>query len=122
MDRWLFTPGTPADREAVMEKLRKVEGITLVLGREEGCARFELPEDRLGDIILISGENKTIGTSEHRHNLAALDEPLRSHGGLTEQRVPFIVNRKMPTLPDAPALRNFDAFFYAVTAAAQPAN
>ncbi|MBN9244738.1 MAG: phosphonoacetate hydrolase [Mesorhizobium sp.] len=108
-----------ADREAVMEKLRKVEDITLVLGREEGCACFELPEDRMGDIVLVSGENKTIGTSAHRHNLAALDEPLRSHGGLTEQRVPFIVNRVMKELPDAPVLRNFDAFYYAVTAAAQ---
>src|SRR5690606_6197344 len=63
-----------ADREEIMAKLRKVEGITLVLGREEGCARFELPEDRMGDLILVSGENKTIGTSEHRHDLAALDE------------------------------------------------
>ncbi|TPL54475.1 phosphonoacetate hydrolase [Mesorhizobium sp. B2-4-6] len=107
-----------ADREAVMEKLRKVEDIILVLGRDEGCARFELPEDRMGDIILISGENKTIGTSEHRHNLAALDEPLRSHGGLTEQEVPFIVNRVLPDLPNEPVLRNFDAFYYATTAAA----
>ncbi|CDX59853.1 Phosphonoacetate hydrolase [Mesorhizobium plurifarium] len=107
-----------ADREAVMEKLRKVEDIILVLGREEGCARFELPEDRMGDIILISGENKTIGTSEHRHNLAALDEPLRSHGGLTEQEVPFIVNRVLPDLPSEPVLRNFDAFYYATMAAA----
>ncbi|MDX8513991.1 phosphonoacetate hydrolase [Mesorhizobium captivum] len=108
-----------ADREAVMAKLRKVEDIILVLGREEGCARFELPEDRMGDIILISGENKTIGTSEHRHNLAALDEPLRSHGGLTEQTVPFIVNRVLPDLPNEPSLRNFDAFYYATMAAAQ---
>jgi len=108
-----------ADREAIMEKLRKVEDIILVLGREEGCARFELPEDRMGDIILISGENKTIGTSEHRHNLAALDEPLRSHGGLTEQEVPFIVNRVLPDLPNEPTLRNFDAFYYATMAAAQ---
>lgn len=105
-----------------MAKLRKVEDITLVLGREEGCARFELPEDRIGDIIMISGENKTIGTSEHRHDLAALNEPLRSHGGLTEQAVPFITNRKLPDQPDAPALRNFDAFYYAVLAAALPAN
>jgi len=108
-----------ADREAIMDKLRKIEGITLVLGREEGCARFELPEDRIGDIVMISGENKTIGTSAHRHNLAALDEPLRSHGGLTEQVVPFITNRVLPDQPDAPALRNFDAFYYAVMAAAQ---
>ena len=109
-----------ADRDEIMEKLRKIEGITLVVGREEGCARFELPEDRMGDIILISGENKTIGTSEHRHNLAALNEPLRSHGGLTEQAVPFITNRVLPDQPDAPKLRNFDAFYYAVMAAALP--
>ena len=108
-----------ADREAIIAKLREVEDIILVLGREEGCARFELPEDRMGDIILISGENKTIGTSEHRHNLAALDEPLRSHGGLTEQEVPFIVNRALPGLPNEPTLRNFDAFYYATMAAAQ---
>ena len=111
-----------ANRDGIMAKLREVEGITLVLGREDGCARFELPEDRMGDIILISGENKTIGTSEHRHNLAALNEPLRSHGGLTEQAVPFITNRVLPDQPDAPTLRNFDAFYYAVMAAAQPGN
>ena len=49
---------------------------------------------------MISAENMTIGTSEHRHDLAALNEPLRSHGGLTEQEVPFIVNRKID-LPNA---------------------
>jgi phosphonoacetate hydrolase len=110
-----------ADREAIMDKLIKVEGITLVLGREGACARFELPADRIGDIVMISGENKTIGTSEHRHNLGALNEPLRSHGGLTEQVVPFITNRVLPDQPGAPKLRNFDAFYYAVTAAALPA-
>jgi phosphonoacetate hydrolase len=108
-----------ADREAIMAKLRKLDDIILVLGREDACARFELPEDRIGDIVMISGENKTIGTSKHRHDLAALNEPLRSHGGLTEQAVPFITNRVLPDQPDAPQLRNFDAFYYAVTAAAQ---
>ena len=108
-----------ADRADVMKRLAAQEGITVVLGREDACARFELPADRIGDIVLVSGENKTIGTSEHRHDLAALNEPLRSHGGLTEQAVPFIVNRALPDLPDAPALRNFDAFMYAVTAAAR---
>lgn len=109
-----------ANREAIIAKLRNVEDMTLVLGREEGCRRFELPEDRIGDIVMVSGENKTIGTSEHRHDLAALDEPLRSHGGLTEQAVPFIVNRLLPDLPQAPTLRNFDAFYYATLAAAEP--
>ncbi|MBB6469766.1 phosphonoacetate hydrolase, partial [Aminobacter lissarensis] len=95
-----------------------IEGIDVVIDNATACERFELPFDRIGDIVLVSTENKTIGTSEHRHDLAALNEPLRSHGGLTEQAVPFIVNRKLPTLPNEPVLRNFDAFYYAAMAAA----
>ena len=110
---------TGADRAAIMQRLAAIEGLDVVLDRETACERFELPADRIGDIVLVSSENKTIGTSEHRHDLAALDEPLRSHGGLTEQAVPFIVNRKLADMPDAPALRNFDAFFYAAMAAAR---
>jgi phosphonoacetate hydrolase len=107
-----------ADRAEVIRRLAAIEGIDVVLDNAAACARFELPPDRIGDIVLISSENKTIGTSAHRHDLAALDEPLRSHGGLTEQKVPFLVNRKLAALPDAPALRNFDAFHYAAMAAA----
>ncbi|MDQ6433493.1 phosphonoacetate hydrolase [Mesorhizobium sp. LHD-90] len=108
-----------ADREAIMKRLAAIEGLDVVLDRETACVRFELPADRIGDIVIVSSENKTIGTSEHRHDLAALDEPLRSHGGLTEQAVPFIVNRQLADLPEAPALRNFDAFYYATMAAAR---
>ncbi len=106
-----------ADRADIMAKLDARDEIILVVTREEAVKRFELPADRIGDIVMISGENMTIGTSAHRHDLAALKEPLRSHGGLTEQEVPFIVNRKVD-LPNAPELRNFDAFLYACTAAA----
>lgn len=111
-----------ADKEEIIERLKAIDGIDVVLTRPEACVRFELPDDRIGDIVLISSENKTLGTSEHRHDLAALNEPLRSHGGLTEQQVPFIVNRKLPELLTATTLRNFDAFYYAVVAAAQPAH
>ncbi|RUX08303.1 MULTISPECIES: phosphonoacetate hydrolase [unclassified Mesorhizobium] len=107
-----------ADQAGIMARLAKVDGIMLVVDSPDACERFELPADRIGDIVLISTENKTIGTSEHRHDLAALNEPLRSHGGLTEQEVPFIVNRVLPDLPNEPTLRNFDAFYYATMAAA----
>ncbi|MCL5778649.1 phosphonoacetate hydrolase [Limibaculum sp. FT325] len=107
-----------ADTGDVMARLRAVEGIILVIDKAEAVRRFELPADRIGDIVMVSGENMTIGTSAHRHDLAALKEPLRSHGGLTEQEVPFIVNRPIE-LPQAPKLRNFDAFFYATNAAAK---
>jgi phosphonoacetate hydrolase len=109
------------DKEEIIERLQAIEGIDVVLSRPEACIRFELPDDRIGDIVLVSSENKTLGTSEHRHDLAALNEPLRSHGGLTEQEVPFIANRTLPELLSAGTLRNFDAFYYALVAAAQPA-
>ncbi|WP_404926726.1 phosphonoacetate hydrolase [Mesorhizobium sp. ORM16] len=107
-----------ADQADIMARLAKIDGIMLVVDSPTACERFELPADRIGDIVLISTQNKTIGTSEHRHDLAALNEPLRSHGGLTEQEVPFIVNRVLADLPDEPVLRNFDAFYYATMAAA----
>lgn len=106
-----------ADEAQVVEKLRSVEGIDVVLNKADACARYELPGDRIGDIVIISGENVTVGTSEHRHDLAALEVPLRSHGGVTEQTVPFIVNRKMPDLAAAPKLRNFDVINTACQAA-----
>ena len=111
-----YLPET-ADIADIVAKLQATAGITDVLTKAQAVDRFELPADRIGDIVMVSGENMTIGTSEHRHDLAALDVPLRSHGGLTEQEVPFIANRVL-YLPSQPVLRNFDAFFYATTAAA----
>ena len=105
------------DRADIIARLAAREELLEVVTKEEAVERFELPADRIGDIVMISTENMTIGTSESRHDLAALNEPLRSHGGLTEQVVPFIVNRVID-LPSKPVLRNFDALFYATTAAA----
>ena len=106
-----------ADRADIIDRIKKLPEMLEVLSKEEAVAKYELPADRIGDLTMVSTENMTIGTSEHRHDLAALGEPLRSHGGLTEQEVPFIVNRVIE-LPNAPTLRNFDAFFFATTAAA----
>ena len=108
---------TAADRGDIIARLQSRPEMLEVVSREEAVDRFDLPADRIGDIVMISTENMTIGTSEDRHDLAALNEPLRSHGGLTEQEVPFICNRVLD-LPAAPVLRNFDAFFYATQAAA----
>ena len=104
------------DRNEIISKLSNTDGILLVIDKAAAVQRFDLPPDRIGHIVIISTENMTLGTSVDRHDLEALKEPLRSHGGLTEQEVPFIVNRKI-NLPGAPELRNFDAFFYASIAA-----
>ncbi|MCP3968859.1 MAG: phosphonoacetate hydrolase [Rhodobacteraceae bacterium] len=107
-----------ADRADIIARLAALPEMLEVLSREEAVAKYELPADRIGDLTMVSTENMTIGTSAHRHDLAALGEPLRSHGGLTEQVVPFIANRVLD-MPSAPELRNFDAFFYAARAAAE---
>lgn len=108
-----------ADRAEIVARLAAIPGIDAVLTREEAVERFELPADRIGDIVMVAGETMTIGSSASRHDLSALHGPLRSHGGFGTQTVPFIVNRPLRDLPAAPALRNFDAFHYATTAAAK---
>ncbi|WP_171212750.1 phosphonoacetate hydrolase [Ruegeria sp. HKCCA5426] len=107
-----------ADRAEVKANVAALPEMMEVLTKEEAVAKYELPADRIGDLTMVCTGGMTIGTSADRHDLAALGEPLRSHGGLTEQEVPFIVNRVID-LGNAPDLRNFDAFFYATTAAAQ---
>jgi phosphonoacetate hydrolase len=111
-----------ADRGDLITRLRARGELIEVIDRETAVDRYDLPADRIGDIVLISGENMTIGTSVARHDLAALKEPLRSHGGLTEQEVPFIANRALPDMPAAPKLRNYDLLFHTTTAAAQGEN
>ena len=69
------------DAGALIKRIAALPLIQTVVSGAEGCAMFDLPEDRLGDIILVSRDTKVIGTSRSRHDLAALKEPLRSHGG-----------------------------------------
>ena len=99
-----------ADGAALRARLEAVPGIQGALERDEACRRFELPPDRVGDVMVISTRNKALGTSRERHDLSGLKEPLRSHGGLSEQKVPLIVNRPAPSLAPDRHLRNFDIF------------
>jgi phosphonoacetate hydrolase len=93
----------------ICARLAATEGIEVALSRDEACRRFELPPDRIGDVVAISTIHKVLGTSRARHDLSGLTEPLRSHGGLSEQTVPMIANRKL-SLPADRKLRNFDIF------------
>jgi len=96
--------------EVARKRLAALKGMELVLSREQAAERFELPADRIGDIVAVSERFTVIGTSVSRHDLSALEVPLRSHGGMSEQRVPLIVNRALPGLDRNRRFRNFDAF------------
>jgi phosphonoacetate hydrolase len=87
-----------------------------VLDRATACRTFELPEDCEGDLIAVSGRHTALGSSRARHDLSGLDAPLRSHGGVSEQRVPLIFNRPVREWPGG-RLRNFDAFDIALNRA-----
>ena len=88
------------------------DGIDLVLSKADAAETYGLPPERCGDLIVISGgpqHSKVLGTSASKHDLSGLDAPLRSHGGLSEQVIPFISNLKLKNLPQP--LHNWDAFF-----------
>ena len=94
----------------VAARLRELPGMEVVLGREDAARRFELPADRIGDIVVVSERSVVLGTSRSRHDLSQLELPLRSHGGISEQRVPLVLNRRIEGLDPLRRWRNFDAF------------
>jgi phosphonoacetate hydrolase len=100
----------PAAERAVADRIAALPGIETVLTRAEAAARFELPSDRIGDLVIVSQRDTVIGTSRDRHDLSGLDVPLRSHGGTSEQKVPLLVNRGVSKQPETRRWRNFDAF------------
>jgi phosphonoacetate hydrolase len=101
----------PADAVGeVRSKLAATPGIEVVLPRDDAAARFELPADRIGDLVVVSERSVVLGTSASRHDLSQLELPLRSHGGISEQRVPLVLNRRVEGLAADRRWRNFDAF------------
>lgn len=105
----VYLPATEEQR-ALAARIAALPGIEMVLTRAQAAAKFELPSDRIGDLVVVSRRDTAIGTSRNRHDLSGLDVPLRSHGGTSEQQVPLLVNRGVNKQPETRRWRNFDAF------------
>ena len=80
---------------------------------------FDLPPDREGDVVVISDAQTCVGTTRSAHDLSALGgHALRTHGGIAESRVPFILNYPLnETYAQRAAregLRNFHIFDFAI--------
>ena len=101
---------TDGDTAALVTRLAARRGIEGVYTRAQAAETFELPGDRIGDLVVIAERFTVLGTSVSRHDLSALDVPLRSHGGVSEQRVPLILNRAIAGIDRQRRWRNFDAF------------
>jgi phosphonoacetate hydrolase len=90
--------------------LSALPGVESVFTRAEAARRFELPPERIGDLVVIADHLTVLGTSEARHDLTGLNVPLRSHGGVSEQKVPLLFNRVLQGVDAARRVRNFDIF------------
>ena len=112
----IYLPNKTSLQEAC-DRFRAVVGIESVYTRDEAAAHFELPADRIGDLVVVSERSTVLGSSRAKHDLSGLDVPLRSHGGVSEQRVPLIVNRPIANLDAQRRWRNFDAFELALNCA-----
>jgi phosphonoacetate hydrolase len=105
--------------QVVMDLARRLPGIEAVYDKATAARLFELPIDREGDVVVISDAGTCIGTTPSAHDLSGLEgHALRTHGGLAESHVPFILNYP---LNDAYAarvarggLRSFHIFDFAI--------
>ncbi|MCW2271841.1 Phosphonoacetate hydrolase [compost metagenome] len=109
----------PASIEAMIDYISGLSGIADVLSRSQAAAKLGLPEDREADIVVVSSESCVLGSCASEHDLSSIgDRPLRSHGGYSEQSVPFLLSHplKETYLQRARTnrLRNFDIFDFAL--------
>ena len=97
-----------AKAQELAGRLAEVEGIEAAYTNVEGCMAFDLPNDRLGDLIVVSTTNKVLGTIPERHDLSQLKEPLRSHGGVCDRQVPLVFSQQVQAT--GALLHNYDLF------------
>jgi len=118
---WCTGKATP---QQVMGVVRGLEGIESVLDKATACRVHELPADREADVVVISEANVCIGSTEAAHDLKGLEgHRLRTHGGVSEAKVPFILsaplNDEYKLKAGAATLKSYQIFEYAINGAQQ---
>jgi phosphonoacetate hydrolase len=105
----------PISAPAVMNLLNKQPGVELVMSRAASAKMFDLPADRIGDLVVVSDRGTVLGKSKATLDLSELGGMrLRSHGGLADRNVYLILprplNDKYAEIALSRQLRNFDVF------------
>ena len=90
---WCRGRATP---QQIIEAIRGLPGLESVLDKDTACRLHDLPPDREGDVVVISTAGVCIGAAEKDHDLSGLaGHRLRTHGGVSEAKVPFILSRPL---------------------------
>lgn len=100
----------------IAKYLFSLAGVTEVYDRETAARKLELPADRIGDLVVLSGRDAALGRREADHDLSLLEGGLRTHGGRYEEMVPLVVSARLNDEYAALAggdPRNFDVFAFA---------
>jgi len=105
----------PISATAAMNLLDKQPGVELVLNRAASVKLFDLPADRVGDLVVVADRGTVLGKSKATLDLSGLGGMrLRSHGGLADRNVYLMFSRplndKYAEIALSRQLRNFDVF------------
>jgi phosphonoacetate hydrolase len=91
----IYRRGSATTRQ-ILETVSSIDGVEQVLDKENVCRMYEMPADREGDVAVISRADVCIGASEADHDLSGLKgHRLRTHGGVSEAKVPFLLSRPL---------------------------
>jgi phosphonoacetate hydrolase len=88
---WVHLPDGDGQIARARGALAALPGVEGVLDRAAAAECFDLPADRIGDLIVLADADTVVGRSREAHDLSALHGTLRSHGGLHERTVPMII-------------------------------
>ena len=80
----------------IIATIRELDGIEAVYDKDQAARTFDLPPDREGDVVVVSRADVCIGAAQADHDLSGLaGHRLRTHGGLSEAKVPFILSHPL---------------------------
>ncbi len=117
---WCRGKATPRE---IIEAIRGIEGLESVLDKATACRVHDLPADREADVVVIATADVCIGGSRADHDLSGLEgHRLRTHGGVSEAKVPFIINAPLNDeyrlKAGVSTLKSYQIFEFAINGAA----
>src|SRR3546814_6754676 len=86
-----------ADQAAIIKRLAGLDGVELSLSRADACKRFELPEDRVGDVVVVSTKHVVLGTSAERHDLRSEEHTSELQSLMRHSYAVFCLKKKKKT-------------------------
>ena len=117
---WCRGKATPKE---IIDVVRGLDGIESVYDKETACRMLDLPADREADVVVIANVDVCVGAAEADHDLSGLEgHRLRTHGGVTEAKVPFVLSQPLNDAyrlkAGATILKSYQIFEFAINGSA----